>query len=127
MRDLALIGALCGKQGVTTALAKAAKNIEATLICRSETEARRVYNEFKIKTVAIHGELTASSGPYLVDTEAIAYYADHMERQISRLKTEMMQVEFKTIRKCIAMLNSKGLRRSANHLKQFLTNNGGTV
>lgn len=84
--QLAHIGRRMGK---TTAICKAAKEIDATVLVRTAREAERVNAEFGVKARAYQAGLFGKQGPFLVDTDVVSIYAMQKADQIETLQKKL--------------------------------------
>jgi len=89
--DLRFLNTVGIRTGKTTAVAKACKEINATMLCHSHAEAARVAEEYGIRTVYLGQNLAGTKGPYLVDTSAVAFFACQMEREITQAEKRGMK------------------------------------
>jgi hypothetical protein len=92
IRDLSHISMSGRQSGKTTAMAKAAKEIGAILLCHNDQEAKRVAKEFGCKTKAITARLRGLDSPFLVDTHAVGQYAYEMERRVQALESRCINL-----------------------------------
>jgi chromosome segregation ATPase len=73
--------------GRTTALAIAAKSINATLVCADEKQSRSVAKELGVKTVTLNNNVAGTKGPYIVDHFAVEVALFRAADQVSNLES----------------------------------------
>lgn len=74
------------QSGKTTAICKAAKEIDAVVVCHNQQEANRVHKEHGVRTISLrHENKRGMKGPILFDTHAVSVLCLDYERVISNL------------------------------------------
>jgi hypothetical protein len=93
--QIEMISQMPVRSGKTTAICKAAKEINATVLVHSVGEARRVEMEHDVKARSINEEIRGSRGPYLIDTHAVSFMAIQFNRCILNLQSQLKKAEEK--------------------------------
>lgn len=73
--DLRMLNSIGRRFGKTTALCKAAKEINALVLCPFAVEARRVAREHGVRTAHLGQYMAGQKGPVLVDTYTVEVIA----------------------------------------------------
>lgn len=90
------VGNMAPQCGKTSAIAAAAKQINATLVVRDQNEVRRIQKIFKIDCVSVQESeerIRATRGPYLFDTDAVGLMAGIYETRIEALEKEFEKLK----------------------------------
>jgi len=82
----------CGR---TTAIAKACKSINATMLCATSNHAKEVANEHGIKTASIQNVDHGYRGPFLADHYAIQSITHDYEAMIAERNIEISALKLR--------------------------------
>lgn len=84
------------QSGYTTNLVSLVKNMNGTLFCHSEKEAKRVRDEFNIKAVSVSSNTQGMKGPYFWDSTAfvavhseVMYELEQKDKKIKELEVQL--------------------------------------
>ena len=88
--DIEMLNSMAIGSGKTFAICEAAKKIGATVVTHNRNEARRIAKEYQVKAVSLCGNIRGTTGPYLVDTQAVSEYSYRKNREIAVMQAQLV-------------------------------------
>lgn len=93
LEDISTLTHMSLRTGKTTAICKAAKEIDALVITHSAQEAKRLKKEFGVRAISFDSEMRGRSGPILVDTHAVSAIAWEFEKKLKQKNDHIKRLQ----------------------------------
>lgn len=81
------------QMGYTTGIVYLAKNLHGTVLCHSESEAKRLRSEYGVKAESAQKDLRGSQGPFFWDSGALLAAHSEVQNELSKKDAEILDLK----------------------------------